>query len=67
MQHSDDPFKSEYAYSVRAVLRSARDAVKWLQAVIREAPAMCARIHYIWSIAMAVTVCCTSDHSPIIH
>jgi hypothetical protein len=56
IQNPDDPFKSEYSYSVHAVLRNARVIIYWLNAAVRRAPALCARMHYMWSIGLTAAV-----------
>jgi hypothetical protein len=54
--HLEDPFQSEYSPSVHAVLRSAREAVTWLQYVMQQAPAMCARLPAFWNIGLNAAV-----------
>jgi hypothetical protein len=66
LKHPDDPLKSEYAYSFQAVLRSARDTIAWLEVIMRQAPAMCARIHYVWNIAASAAVSLFSNQRNLV-
>jgi hypothetical protein len=62
-----DPFLSEWSHSVNAVIRSARETITWLQIIVRAAPATCAKMHYIWSIALnaAVSLKCRGRYTEI--
>lgn len=52
----EDPFKSPYHLSVHAVLRGARETMIWLQAIVLQAPALCARLPTHWNLALQVAV-----------
>jgi hypothetical protein len=62
-QHGEDPHQSEYYYSYNAVLRAARDTLSWANAVVCRSPAMCARFHWIWSLAVTATVIQLTFHT----
>jgi hypothetical protein len=55
-EHPDDPLKSEYSSSVHAALRGAREIFLWTGALLEVNPASCARLHYVWAIALAAAV-----------
>jgi predicted 2-oxoglutarate/Fe(II)-dependent dioxygenase YbiX len=56
-KHPDNPFKSEYAHSVYAVLRGARETITWLRNAVRQAPAMVARLAQFWNMGLNAAVC----------
>lgn len=56
-KHPDGPFRSEYAPSVYAVLRGARETITWLQNAVSQAPAMCARLAQFWNMGLNAAVC----------
>jgi hypothetical protein len=55
-EHPDDPLKSEYAPSIHAALRGAREIFVWLGTLLKTNPASCARQLQYWNIALAAGV-----------
>jgi hypothetical protein len=60
--YPDDPLLSEYASSVHAVLRGARDALQWLSSLMDANANSCARLHYVWTSSFAAVVSFAHHH-----
>jgi hypothetical protein len=60
--HPKNPLLSEYAPSVHAVLRGARDSLQWLVFLMDENVSACSRLHHMWNTAFAAVVSFTHHH-----